>query len=386
VDFNASAYGTHAYVGKTVVLGKTSYVTLGCTTEVGISKANTTTSVSAPPLVGTGTINTTASTVMTASNSTSTVQGANLLAGLITADEVVADSTTSDNNGLQTSAAGSSFTNLVVAGTQIQGTPPPNTVINLAGFGTVTLNEQTSVIGPKSASLTVNMIHVSITLANTLGIPVGTQIIVADAESKINLTLSPALLDGMAYGSKITVKPMVVVSGPSALVVMPCLGTDGKIRTNDVTGVNVVNELTTGTVTDTAQGSTSKVLDSAQTTSTVQNANVLSSLISADVITAVATGTTPDGQNLTFSHKGSSFVNLVVVGHPELKDHVPPNTQVHLAGVGTLWLYRVLRSSDNIEVRMVEVIVGANNTLGLPAGTDIRVAVAEASLHSTTVP
>lgn len=51
------------------------------------------------------------------SQSSSHVQQLDSLSGLITADNIVAASSTSDQNGnLQVSAAGSAFTNLVVAG------------------------------------------------------------------------------------------------------------------------------------------------------------------------------------------------------------------------------------------------------------------------------
>jgi hypothetical protein len=141
---------------------KSAFVSLGCTTQVGLSKTNTIASVSDSPVITTGTVSTTAGTVATASNSTAQVQGANLLGGVITADEIEADSTTSQVSGsLQTSAAGSMFTNLVVAGNAITGTPAPNTVIPLAGFGSVTLNEQIVVTESTSAQLTVNMIHIN---------------------------------------------------------------------------------------------------------------------------------------------------------------------------------------------------------------------------------
>src|SRR5205823_6347422 len=67
---------------------------------------------------------------------TADVHDANLLitqlGGVITADEVKAVSTTThDATGFHTSAEGSTFVNLVVAGIPIMGTPPPNTQINL---------------------------------------------------------------------------------------------------------------------------------------------------------------------------------------------------------------------------------------------------------------
>ena len=162
--FRAGAYGTYAFVGKTVTLGKTAAVSVGggCgTPEEGASRSKTVASVNALPLVSTGVINTSAVSSDDAATGTSDIHQANLLAGLITADEVMAVSTTTDNGGtLSSSGAGSNFVNLVVAGTVINGTPSPNTTINLAGIGYVVLNEQIASSKNEKASLTVNMIHV----------------------------------------------------------------------------------------------------------------------------------------------------------------------------------------------------------------------------------
>lgn len=385
IDFGASAYGTNVFVGSTIVSGKSAFVSLGCTANTNISRSNTVASVSVPNTITTGAVNTTAGTVPTAANSSADAVSANLLVGLITADEIKAASSTSqDSAGLHVSAAGSQFTNLVVAGIPFSNTPAPNTVVSLLGFGSVTLNEQISSITSTAAKLTVNMIHVHITLANILGIKVGTEIIVSDAQSSITLASSPAILDGEAFGSYIAIPP-IIVSGQSAPVTLPCLGSKN-VLTNTVLSVNVLGELTTGTVTDTAQGTISPSLATSATTSTVQAINVVSSLVTADTVAASASGSTTDGKTFAFSYDGSSFLNLAVSGHPEINDNVPLNTRVSIAGLGTLWLYRVIQTTNNIEVRMIELSVNQNNSFGIPVGTDVRVADASASLHSATLP
>ncbi len=99
------------------------------------------------------------------------------------------------------------------------------------------------------------------------------------------------------------------------------------------------------------------------------------SLVKADAHASKING------NLSFSDTGSTFVGLSVKGFPEINDNVPPNTRLSIAGLGTLWLHRVLHTSNSIEVRMIELIVTESNTIGIPIGTDIQVAVAEASVH-----
>lgn len=387
--FRAGAYGSYAFVGQTVKLGKTAPVGIGggCgTAKVGASQTGTVLSVNALPIITTGLINTNANSSATAATATADVHQLNLLAGLIVADEVMAVSTTSQSGtGLSSSAAGSNLVNLVVAGNSISSTPSPNTVINLPSFGRVVLNEQIPTSKAGSAGLTVNMIHVYITVSNSLGIATNTQIIVADANSGLTVAGGPAVVDGTAYGTRVNVGT-IIRSTPTAPVSVPCLGTNGKILTNSVASVNLSPLATSGTVTDTGEGNVTATAVQSQTSSTVQALNILNGTVKADVIQAGAAAWTTDGVNFSFSDNGSNFTNLQVAGHPEINANVAPNTRVSLSGLGTLWLHRVITTSNYIEVRMIELVVTQQNVLGIQIGTDIRVADASASLHSKTKP
>jgi hypothetical protein len=388
-QFVADAYGTQAKLGNVVVAGKTAVSTLGpCgTVAPPVHNENTVASTDASPLFTTGVINTTADGTTLIDGTlqamaTADVLDANLLitqlGGVITADEVKAVSTTThDNSGFHTSADGSTFVNLVVAGIPI-GNPAPNTDINLIGFGHVVLNEQITKLKPRSASFTVNMIHVFITQANILNIPVGTQIIVSHASSGLTSGVE-GTLDGQAYGTKATLLN-VVTSGPSASVGMSCLGTNGALRTNSIAEVQVPPLFSVGEVVDTAQGTVNSTSAVGEMTSTVQAVDVVTGLVTADLVKADAHASNIGG-TLTFSDTGSIFVDLHVTGFPDIGDDVPPNTRLHIVGLGTLWLHRVIQTSNSIEVRMIEVIVTEANSFGIPIGTDIQVAVAEASVH-----
>jgi hypothetical protein len=97
--------------------------------------------------------------------STSSAASVNILNGLITADEVVANVMSSaGQSGAVSDAAGSTFTNLTVAGVPVtsgDAAVAPNTQQSLPGVGYVVLNEQIPTgDGVTSSGLTVNMIHV----------------------------------------------------------------------------------------------------------------------------------------------------------------------------------------------------------------------------------
>jgi len=386
--FAANAYGTTAFVGGTVTSGKTAPVNIGSgcgTTKIGASQTGTVLSVSDAPTITTAIVDTSAASTASSATSTADVHQINLLGGLITAQELKAVSTTSfTSTGFHVSATGTTFIKLVVFGNTISGTPAPNTTISLAGIGKVVLNEQSSFFGPSQAGLTVNMIHVYVTLPNILGIQTGTQIIVSDAHSGVTVASGPALLDGTAYGTAIN--GTLIHSSPTAPENMPCTGTGGGVLANSVVSVSVPPVLLSGTVRDTVKGAVTESESSGETTSTIEALKLLGTLVTADTIKADAHASTPDGTNFTFSDTGSLFVNLKVAGFADITANVAPNTKLTVAGVGTLYLHRVLTTSNNIEVRMIELVINQTNTFGLPLGTDIRVGVASASLHSAAKP
>jgi len=387
-QFVADAYGTQATLGNVVVAGRTAVSSLGAcgTVSPPVHDENTVASADATPLFTTGVINTTADGNIQGNTlqatATADVHDANvliLLGGVITADQVKAVSTTThDNSGFHTSANGSTFVNLVVAGIPIIVNPPPNTQINLPGFGHVTLNEQITRTRTRSASFTVNMIHVFIEVANPLNIPVGTQIVVSHASSGLTSGVE-GTLDGQAYGTQARVLN-VVTSGPSALVGMPCLGTNGAVRTNSIAEVQVPPLFSVGEVVSTAQGTVNSTSAVGELTSTVEGIDVLTSLVTASLIKADAHASNIGGV-LSFSDTGSMFVDLHIEGFPDIGDDVPPNTRLRILGLGTLWLHRIIQTSNSIEVRMIELIVTEQNGFGIAIGTNIRVAVASASVH-----
>ena len=379
------AHGSTATVGSTVRAGKSFPVYLGScgTLRPPVTKSNTGATVDVAPFLRTGTVDTTASATdvsgTSATRTSATVQSVNLLSGLVTAREVRAVSTVShDLAGFHTSGGGSTLTNLVVAGVPILVAPGPNTRIELAGFGHVILNEHIANLRANSASLAVNMIHVVVTLPNPL-VPVGTNIVVAHARSRLARTNISGTLGGFAYGTTAMVS-REIVSGLSALVLMGCQGTNGAVRTNSVVTASHLPPFSTGVVVNTASGLVDATSATGETTSTVEALDLLSSIVTADVIKADAHAFT-DGRRFTFTDTGSMFVNLSVAGFPEIDDGVAPNTRLSLPGLGTLWLKREIFRPNSIEVRMIELVVNQENALGLPIGTNVRVAVANASAH-----
>jgi hypothetical protein len=391
LSYQGSAFGTSAFVGSTILVGQTAPITLGgvCgTPQQPVMVMGNSAGVSLPPIVSGGATNTNASSSLGTAQAVADTATINLLAGLISAQEIKAVTTTTiDSSGvLHVSSAGSNFNNLVILGHVYNGTVTPNTRITLPLLGYVVLNEQVSNVGTSTASLAINMIHVHVTGFNLLGLQIGTEIIVSSATSGIINVFAPAIVTGGSFATQVTGQPLT--SAATAPEALPCLGTGGTILTNTLAGLSLPSILSSGTVTDTVESSLSGLASSGITTSTVQNLNLLSGLVSASVIRA-QTNTFINGSTHYLISGSGQFVSLAVAGHPEINDSVPPNTSVSIAGLGTLYLYRIINNSPaphSVEVRMLEMVVTQTNLLGLPIGLDVIVGDANQQLVAFQLP
>jgi hypothetical protein len=385
----ASAYGTQARVGQVIVSSKTARAALpGCGTFNPPAHAeNTIAMVDSPLLIHTGVINTTADGTVDLDGTqravgTSEVNDISLLSGLITADTLrLVSTTTHDLAGFHTSTDGTRWVNLKVAGTSV-GTPGVNQRIDLPGLGYVVLNEQTLSSAAQGTTFTVTLLHVVITAA-IRGVEAGTEITVAGATSGIVLGLQGAL-SGFAFGTFVMVpgRPAVIISGKTAQVALPCIGTKGTTTTSTISTVSVDNILTGGVVTDTAFGQIEPSEVTGETTSTIAGLNLLNGTVTADAIVSDAHARTTDGGlTIQLSDAGTGFVNLQVAGFPAIGDDVAVNTHVDIAGLGRLWFRHTRVTKNAITIVAVELVVNRENTLGLAIGTDIQIGVADAAAY-----
>jgi hypothetical protein len=379
--FGASAYGTEVRAAGTVFNSTTTALCGICTFKTGISNQASVLSVSVGNVVTTGVVTTTASSIAVTgggeAKATAQVDNVNLLGGLITATVLKSVSASiQDTSGNRTDASGTEFTNLRVAGVALGATVPPNTVIPLPLLGTLVVNEQLGKETNSTAVFVVNAIHITISLANTFGLPVGSQIIISHAQSKTQI--APGLIAGNSNDVLLTGLPSKV--GPVENNVIPCSGTPGgAVVTRSLAGLNVPSVLSTGTLVTTAQGSSTPTSASGETTATIQNSNLLNLLVTADLIKADATATLSGGLT-TVSSAGSHFLNLRVLGAP-VSANPPPNTTIDLPGLGTLYLHRVTKSNHYIKVVMVDLVVTVfPNSQSLPLGAELTLGTAVARI------
>jgi hypothetical protein len=386
-----SAYGTYAFVGNTVIVGQTAPTSLAGNCGTGVeplAASGSAAGVNILGLISGGAVNTSVSSAYLQAQAQSNTASISLLAGLISAQAITSVSTTTmdDNGNFQVSAAGSSFNHLVVLGHVYNGNVAPNTRISLPLLGYVVLNEEIPNIGSSNATMTVNMIHVYITVGNLLGLQVGTQMVVSNATSGMYNALAPGLISGDSYGTQVI--GSLLASSPTAPEVLPCLGTNGAVVTNTQAALNLPTILTSGTLTDTVESNETSTVSSGENTSTIQGLNLLNGLVTASVMRGQVDAYIDQSGNTSLTGQ-DSFLGISVAGHPEISDDIPANTSVPVLGLGTLYLKRIIYfdyPNPGVEVRSVELVVNQINIFGLPLGLDVIIGDAMITAALPSIP
>ena len=370
-----NAWGSYVKVGQIAKSGHTALAVLGC----GHDRDSNDVAAAHAPGIRTGVIRsrTNATTVKggTGSRSVNVIHNVNLLGGQITADAVRAVSRTSFN-GTRYRGGGkrSEFVGLRINGKKYSARASGR--VNLPGIGYVQLNQQT-----RASDGTEHLTHM-IVVRVTRNVPrlhltAGTVIVIGHALTAVERTAG--FLGGYAFGSQAVVSgvPLGANAGRSALVYVSCHGTDGEVRSNQVLNLGVPQVFGLSNVQSTAEGEVGATEASLRLTDTIEAADVLKGLVDAKAIRAVAAGSVSDGVR-HFNTRGSRFAQLSVQGFPAIGVSVRRNTRLSVPGVGVLWLHRVIRKDNQIEIRMIELQVRKPNSLGLPVGADVQVGVARA--------
>jgi len=253
-------------------------------------------------------------------------------------------------------------------------------------MGSVTLNEQTLLQSSDQSTLTVVMIHVSI----TKGKNAGTDIVIGDVLSGIKSLNVPATVGGFASSPTFT-PDGGVRQGAFLQENIPCFGTHGVVQTNSYPYGSYIPYWEAGTITETGTASLTATETSVETTSSIANLVLEVSgylpqgSITATSITSHASGTTTDGVTFNFSG-GSTFEGLTVPGYPAINDDVAPNTVVQIPKLGNLYFNVVDIGVDAITIIPIKLVVTANNSGLGPAGTELLVDPTVAQLYSTHHP
>ena len=395
-SFRGKAYATYANATAgeiSVELGRSALQPCPCGGTNGNVRRNTVTNLKAGDNGSVLSADLTRSTVYTNKTAdtakiknTSTISGLNLFDGLITATTVKAIATVNATaTSIDGSGAGSTFVNLKIGGVAVNANVPSNTVVPLPGLGTVTLKKKRKTGNYNDLGrITVQMLTIDIDQTNAFSLPIGARIVVGFASAEFNRVQPEVVVSGLAYGTAANTtigNSLVNQIGKAALITMGCEGTDGQTLSNNVATLDVGSLVSLDNIVSTAFGGPDGTGTTARTTSTVESVNLLGGLIKAGTISAVAQDTYENGVRVR-STAGSGFAGLKV-GGVSIAINTPPNTTLPLVGLGQVIINEQILPSGagRTVVNGLHIFVTTANLLGLPVGSEIIIAHAEAAAN-----
>jgi hypothetical protein len=262
---------------------------------------------------------------------------------------------------------------------------PANTVIPLAGIGSVTVNKVVTTGGPKNMLTVVEMLSIDVNLKNSLGLPVGAQIVVAHAAAGFTPRQPSAVFGGQAYAITSNANIGNVLEnkiGKAAGLNLGCEGLRTKTKTNSIAAFNVAGLLTMGDGVTTAFGGPEGGANVSRMTATVSGVSLLGGVIQVGALQAVAQSSMQNGV-ATPSTDGSGFAGLIVAGLT-IPVTLPANTKINLPLLGNVIINeQTVKQDGSVSVNGLHITVTSSlNLLGLPVGAELIVAHAASSIGS----
>jgi hypothetical protein len=376
--FSGTAYGSYIFnTDKTLTSGPTASSGISCTGATGKTSSNTAAALTVPAVGNVGSASTSVKTLLTTTGkrieSKSTINGASLLGGLITAGAISSESSADKNTaGAFSGTNKTTIADLKVLGVSVGANPGANTVLDLAvplvgSVGKITLNGQEKRLVNGTYQVSTTALRVEVLKTGLPGLKIGTDIRLG--VSTANLTPAQSgFLSGTGFSTRAVLASGLINSSPTAVAYLGCSGGTGSAN---VAGTTIPALLTVGA----SSTKTSGVL-TPQPKSVVTNSlaglNVLNGLIQADAIKAETSATRAAGATTATLTDTSTFTNLRIAGLPAINAAVAPNTVVQVAGLGQVTLHKVSKSSSSIIVTMIDVVL--SQPLGaLPTGSRIQI-------------
>ncbi|TMI11457.1 MAG: hypothetical protein E6H40_05015 [Betaproteobacteria bacterium] len=189
-------------------------------------------------------------------------------------------------------------------------------------------------------------------------------------------------VSGEAFG--VSVNAAGVRVGPTPHVVLP---PDGGMVSDRLLRIAVPNAAASSTLEVVTTGSICAGSATAQSSATVEQANLLNGVVAARLVVAMSTSTA-DGSTATSTAEGSTILGLSINGSGPVDVTPPPNTQIAIP-FGTVTLNEQIRSGDGVHtsaltVNMIHVMLNDPMTGAITA--DIVVSSAHSDVNFVPAP
>ncbi|MEQ4567156.1 choice-of-anchor P family protein [Paenarthrobacter sp. CAP02] len=196
--FSGTAYGSDIFnADETLTSGPTASSSISCTGATGKTSSNTAAALTVPAVGNVGAATTSVKSRVTATGkrieSKSTINGTNLLGGLITAGAIMPESSADKNTaGAFAGTNKTTIADLKVLGVAVGANPGANTVLDLTvplvgSVGKITLNGQEKRLVNGAYRISTTALRVEVLKSGLPGLRVGTTIRLGVAQRTLRL-------------------------------------------------------------------------------------------------------------------------------------------------------------------------------------------------------
>lgn len=305
--------------------------------------------------------------------------GVSALGGLITATAIDTVSIARVVDGVASTSVHTTFIGLKVGATKVPINVAPNTIIRIPNIATVALNYQLA-FSDKNKGYTIG-IGAYVDLLKARGEnAVGAQLAISPTTSQLGPVVVPPsghFLYANAFGTKVTahVGDLVGIhSDETAPITMAAAGTDGKVETANIAGVNLNPVAKVGAITDSVQGTNTSLAYDGRAGSRIAAVNLFNGAIRADAVGSFARVQGPAAATVPTVTGGSTLLNLIIGGKP-ISVNTAPNTTINVGNILQVTINQQIRPNNRAMIVRALDIKLLVSKYGFPAGAEIQVAV-----------
>jgi hypothetical protein len=318
--FRAISYGTRIRGGDLPASsGTTSYQGIGCTNQLGRSKANDLATITLPGLgrldgvtASTGTTGTGDDVASYSTHDIGRLTIAQSALGSLTIRAISASSSASHD------ASGYHATTDVAVGRITLDTPSgpvldlpvpkPGAPVDVPGLLTISIGKEKRVTGGSGSIAKAEGLVVQV-------LPTHTKIQVAHTAAKLSTGIKRGLFYGKANATQVSAVAGLVHSGPQPLQVMPCQGTRGETRSKSLAAVDLAGQVKVGAASTEVMGQQTGQDAYGYTQSSVAHLDLGNGQLVVDGIVGRASVSRSQGRT-SVSSQGTRVGSVSVNGQP----------------------------------------------------------------------
>jgi hypothetical protein len=240
--------------------------------------------------------------------------------------------------------------------------PLPGQTLPIPGLAEISVGHSKTRTSKTSADAWSNTIRIRV-------IPTDTVIRVSHSAARISKGITRGIFQGNAYGARVDALDENIRVGKNPLKYIPCQGTQGKVQTKDVAGINLADQVKVGAVHTAVQGNQNRKRAKGWTEASVAGVNLGDGALVIDAVKARA-NVTRTGKRWIRNSKGTGILGITFQGQSvslsQLEDLLESNP---LSGLGLIDIKPnvVKKTANGIQVIGLQIVLldGTGATIDL---------------------